>query len=38
MDTPAENQKGFDEASTLNYVNNLKDKARYNSIIDYDLF
>lgn len=26
MDTPAENQKGFDEASTLNYVNNLKGK------------
>ncbi len=24
MDTPAENQKGFDESSTLNYVNNLK--------------
>jgi dipeptidyl-peptidase-4 len=26
MDTPAENQKGFDEASTLNYVDNLKGK------------
>ena len=26
MDTPEENQKGFDEASTLNYVNNLKGK------------
>lgn len=26
MDTPAENQKGFDEASTLNYVSNLKGK------------
>ena len=26
MDTPAENQKGFDEASALNYVNNLKGK------------
>jgi len=26
MDTPAENPKGFDEASTLNYVNNLKGK------------
>jgi dipeptidyl-peptidase-4 len=26
MDTPAENQKGFDEASTLNYVTNLKGK------------
>ncbi|WP_395043075.1 DPP IV N-terminal domain-containing protein [Flavobacterium sp.] len=26
MDTPTENQKGFDEASTLNYVNNLKGK------------
>ena len=26
MDTPSENQKGFDEASTLNYVNNLKGK------------
>lgn len=26
MDTPAENQKGFEEASTLNYVNNLKGK------------
>ena len=26
MDTPAENQKGFDEASTLNYVKNLKGK------------
>jgi dipeptidyl-peptidase-4 len=26
MDSPAENQKGFDEASTLNYVNNLKGK------------
>ena len=26
MDTPAENQKGFDEASVLNYVNNLKGK------------
>ena len=26
MDTPAENQKGFDEANTLNYVNNLKGK------------
>ena len=26
MDTPVENQKGFDEASTLNYVNNLKGK------------
>ncbi|RAR70186.1 S9 family peptidase [Flavobacterium aciduliphilum] len=26
MDTPKENQKGFDEASTLNYVNNLKGK------------
>ena len=26
MDTPDENQKGFDEASTLNYVNNLKGK------------
>jgi dipeptidyl-peptidase 4 len=26
MDTPAENQKGFDENSTLNYVNNLKGK------------
>ncbi len=26
MDTPAENQKGFDEASTLNYVNNLTGK------------
>ena len=25
-DTPAENQQGFDEASTLNYVKNLKDK------------
>ena len=24
MDTPAENQQGFDEASTLNYVKNLK--------------
>ncbi len=24
MDTPQENQKGFDEASTLNYVKNLK--------------
>jgi dipeptidyl-peptidase 4 len=26
MDTPAENQKGFDEASTLNYVKNLQGK------------
>jgi dipeptidyl-peptidase 4 len=26
MDTPAENQKGFDESSTLNYVKNLKGK------------
>ena len=26
MDTQAENQQGFDEASTLNYVKNLKDK------------
>ncbi|MEC4004334.1 DPP IV N-terminal domain-containing protein [Flavobacterium sp. SUN052] len=26
MDTPEENQKGFDEASVLNYVNNLKGK------------
>ncbi|HLF53419.1 S9 family peptidase [Flavobacterium sp.] len=26
MDTPAENQKGFDESNTLNYVNNLKGK------------
>ncbi len=26
MDNPAENQKGFDEASTLNYVSNLKGK------------
>ncbi|HEX9980647.1 MAG TPA: DPP IV N-terminal domain-containing protein [Flavobacterium sp.] len=26
MDTPSENQKGFDESSTLNYVNNLKGK------------
>lgn len=26
MDTPAENQKGFDEASTLNYVNDLQGK------------
>lgn len=26
MDTPAENQKGFDEASTLGYVKNLKGK------------
>ena len=26
MDTPLENQKGFDEASTLNYVKNLKGK------------
>lgn len=26
MDTPAENQKGFDEANTLNYVKNLKGK------------
>jgi dipeptidyl-peptidase 4 len=26
MDTPTENQKGFDESSTLNYVNNLKGK------------
>ena len=26
MDTPTENQKGFDEANTLNYVNNLKGK------------
>lgn len=26
MDTPAENQKGFDDANTLNYVNNLKGK------------
>jgi len=26
MDTPAENQKGFDESSTLNYANNLKGK------------
>jgi dipeptidyl-peptidase-4 len=26
MDTPAENKKGYDEASTLNYVNNLKGK------------
>lgn len=26
MDTPAENPKGFEEASTLNYVNNLKGK------------
>ncbi len=26
MDTPAENPKGFDEASTLNYVKNLKGK------------
>ena len=26
MDTPAENQKGFDESSTLNFVNNLNGK------------
>ncbi|HPJ10647.1 MAG TPA: DPP IV N-terminal domain-containing protein [Flavobacterium sp.] len=26
MDTPAENQKGFDQASTLNYVKDLKGK------------
>lgn len=26
MDTPTENQKGFDESSTLNYVKNLKGK------------
>ena len=26
MDTPAENQKGFDESSTLNYVKDLKGK------------
>jgi len=26
MDTPVENQKGFDEASTLNYVKDLKGK------------
>jgi dipeptidyl-peptidase-4 len=26
MDTPAENAKGFEEASVLNYVNNLKGK------------
>ena len=26
MDTPAENQAGFDESSTLNYVNNLQGK------------
>ncbi len=26
MDTPTENQKGFDESSTLNYVNSLKGK------------
>lgn len=26
MDTPQENPKGFEEASTLNYVNNLKGK------------
>lgn len=26
MDTPAENKKGFDEASTLNYVKDLKGK------------
>lgn len=26
MDTPAENQKGFDEANTLNYAKNLKEK------------
>ena len=26
MDTPAENQKGFDEANTLNYVKNLEGK------------
>ncbi|MET0760578.1 MAG: DPP IV N-terminal domain-containing protein [Flavobacterium sp.] len=26
MGTPAENQKGFDESNTLNYVNNLKGK------------
>ncbi len=26
MDTPAENKQGFEEASTLNYVNNLKGK------------
>jgi dipeptidyl-peptidase-4 len=26
MDTPTENQKGFDEASTLNYVKDLKGK------------
>ncbi len=26
MDTPTENQRGFDEASTLNYVKNLKGK------------
>ena len=26
MDTCAENQKGFDESSTLNFVNNLKGK------------
>ncbi|UQD57558.1 DPP IV N-terminal domain-containing protein [Flavobacterium sp. K5-23] len=26
MDTPAENQKGFDEANTLNYVKDLKEK------------
>lgn len=26
MDTPAENQKGFEDSSTLNFVNNLKGK------------
>ena len=26
MDTPTENQAGFDESSTLNYVKNLKGK------------
>jgi dipeptidyl-peptidase-4 len=26
MDTPTENQKGFDDSSTLNFVNNLKGK------------
>ena len=26
MDTPAENQKGYDEANTLNFVKNLKGK------------
>lgn len=26
MDTPSENQKGFDESNTLNYVDNLKGK------------